>query len=160
MGERLLALWSFEVAAFQLQLYDVEELRPLELVLPAPRHSVRAAVRPKMELSIPRLARGAHPAPVAPLDAVDEILMLGEPLPDLGDAHPPRSAIYAWEPRRGSITVYPQVWFTAETMDLGYQWITRIARDPATGRFVGGGFRIDDFELDETGTQIARRWPA
>jgi hypothetical protein len=39
--------------------------------------------------------------------------MLGEPLPDLGDPCPPRSAIHAWQPRRGSITVYPQVWFTA-----------------------------------------------
>ncbi|MBL8897106.1 MAG: hypothetical protein JNM84_05740 [Planctomycetes bacterium] len=53
VGERILALWSFEGGAFQMRFCDEEQLRP-------------------MDLAIPRLASGSHPAPVAPFVTVDE----------------------------------------------------------------------------------------
>jgi hypothetical protein len=59
--------------------------------------------------------------PRSPWIEVEEILPLGEPLPDPGEASPSRAAIYAWHPQRKEVTVCPQRWFTSATMDLGYQ---------------------------------------
>ena len=50
----------------------------------------------------------------------------------------------------------PQTWFTAGKYDIGYQWITRVTRDPATGRILGGGIRIGNFELAEDGMGLER----
>jgi hypothetical protein len=54
------------------------------------------------------------------------------------------------------VTVLPQNWFTANKFDIGYQWITRVSRDPATGRIIGGGIRIGSFELTENGMGLER----
>jgi hypothetical protein len=66
--------------------------------------------------------------------------------------------IYAIDPGRGTIDVLPQDWFNEGPIDIGYQWITRITRHPATGRLIGGGIRIENFVLDETGRRIASRF--
>lgn len=84
--------------------------------------------------------------------------MLGKPVVETSDQDSPAVAIYAWEPKRGKVTVYPQYWFNGRNMDLGYEWITCIVRDPKTGHFIGGGFRINNFELDDAGTQILQHW--
>jgi hypothetical protein len=52
--------------------------------------------------------------------------------------------------------VMPQSWFTRGGFDLGYQWITRVARDPVTSRIVGDGIRISPFVLTENGCHIDR----
>lgn len=54
------------------------------------------------------------------------------------------------------VCVYPQKWYTRDNFDLGYQWITRVARDPAIGRFVGEGIGINPFILTEDGCHIER----
>jgi hypothetical protein len=160
VGERVLALWSSANAGLRVRLYDGSTLLPIELEPSMAPLRVRSSATPTAELVLRRLEAGTHAAPRSPWIDVAEILLLGESLPDLGETDPARAAIYAWHPQRGEVTVHPQRWFPAATMDLGYQWITRIARHPTTGRFVGDGIRIDIFELDETGTQIARSWPA
>lgn len=53
-------------------------------------------------------------------------------------------------PDRGSCRVYPQDWFNDGDFDLGYEWVTRVTRDPATGRVHGEGIRIHSFVLDDT----------
>jgi len=83
---------------------------------------------------------------------VDELLLFEDGPPDSAAA----ASIYVWRPGSGRITVLPQDWFKAETMDLGYEWITRVDRDPQTSHIVGDGIRICSFELTDSGTQILR----
>ncbi len=53
--------------------------------------------------------------------------------------------------RAVEIEVLPQYWFTDNMFDIGYQWITQVARDPDSKKIVGSGIRVPDFELDERG---------
>ncbi len=52
--------------------------------------------------------------------------------------------------------VYPQKWFNRDDFDFGYQWITRVARDPGTDRIVGHGIRLTPFVLQSDGCHIDR----
>jgi len=72
----------------------------------------------------------------------------------LAEGSAPREAatsIYVWHPGAGSIDVIPLSWFREGTNDLGYEWITRVMRDPTTGHILGDGIRIAPFELDAEG---------
>lgn len=64
--------------------------------------------------------------------------------------------IVALDSNNNIINTYPQKWFTADKFDLGYEWITRITRDKDTGRFIGDGIRIDQFELCDDGMNLLR----
>ena len=52
---------------------------------------------------------------------------------------------------RRQIIVLPQRWWNESDADFGYQWITRVAMEPASGRIVGDGIRISPFVLDASG---------
>jgi hypothetical protein len=67
------------------------------------------------------------------------------------------SSIYAWTPATGTVDVMPQTWFNEGTADLGYEWITRVRRDPRTRHILGDGMRIPPFELDERGRWLRHR---
>lgn len=43
--------------------------------------------------------------------------------------------------------IYPLEWFNKGSFDFGYQWITKIGREPETGAIVGAGVRIGEFVL-------------
>ncbi len=61
-------------------------------------------------------------------------------------------------PKENSVSVYPQDWFNNDKeADFDYEWITRIFKNPETGRYWGRGMRIGVFELDETNRNI-KRW--
>ena len=45
-------------------------------------------------------------------------------------------------------------WFNTEEWDMDYQWISRVARDPKTQKFIGEGIRMGVFQLDETGKNL------
>jgi hypothetical protein len=82
--------------------------------------------------------------------AASEVLLLAE-----GPA--PREAatsIYVWQPATGTVDVIPLTWFREDTNDLGYEWITRVMRDPTTGHIFGDGIRVAPFELDAQGTPL------
>ena len=57
-------------------------------------------------------------------------------------------------PHEGTIDVIPQDWFNRGDYDFGYQWVTRVAREPG-GRIVGEGIRIGAFVLDESGRRVS-----
>jgi hypothetical protein len=78
-----------------------------------------------------------------------ELLVLAAPELD-------QLALYVVSVANGRIEVYPQDWFNRANLDYGYQWVTRVAREPATGRIVGEGFRIEPFVLDATYRRLAR----
>lgn len=85
------------------------------------------------------------------LQAIEELLILC----DSSGVNRPEAmnvglALLVARPKQGIFRIYPQDWFNFADLDFGYQWVTRIARDPHTGRVFGEGFRIDPFELDDT----------
>ena len=85
------------------------------------------------------------------LKAVDELLILcTSSAIARQDGSGANLALLVANPRLSSFSLYPQDWFNSADLDFGYQWVTRIARDPQTGRVRGEGFRIDPFELDGT----------
>jgi hypothetical protein len=53
-------------------------------------------------------------------------------------------------PARSRYRLYPQDWFNNGDFDYGYQWVTRVARDPLTKRIHGEGIRISPFLLDRS----------
>ncbi len=59
-------------------------------------------------------------------------------------------ALLAANPAQGTYRLYPQDWFNAADLDFGYEWVTRVVRNPQTGRIHGEGIRIAPFELDES----------
>ncbi len=86
-----------------------------------------------------------------------EILVLGDNAwirQSVSVGNSARRAIYCLRPRDGEIEVLPQDWFNYAEYDRGYQWITKVARDPDSGRIVGTGMRLRSFVLDESGGNI------
>jgi hypothetical protein len=91
------------------------------------------------------------------IQMVDELLILCD-----SSAIAPREgginanlALLVAKPRQSTYQLYPQDWFNSSDLDFGYQWITRVAREPQTGRVHGEGFRLKPFELDESLRQLA-----
>jgi hypothetical protein len=117
---------------------------------------VYSATAPLAEMEISsRLTAGKHPVEVPPeFRGIDKLLLVGAyPAASNDDA---ACAILVLHPRSGEVTVLPQTWFTANKFNIGYQWITRVTRDPQTGRIIGGGIRIGNFELTEDGMGLER----
>ena len=85
-----------------------------------------------------------------------ETLMLGDnsSIPGTGM----KRSIYCLRPNEEDIEVLPQDWFNLGNFDFGYQWITKVVRDPQSGRIVGTGIRLKSFVLDESGRQIEREF--
>ena len=69
------------------------------------------------------------------------------------------TCLYAVDPARQSVEVFPQDWFNHGKLDYGYQWITCATRDPITRKLLVSGIRIDNFILDETGKRIEQCLP-
>jgi hypothetical protein len=65
-------------------------------------------------------------------------------------------AIFSFRFNLNEVEVFPQKWFNEGSYDFGYQWITRVARNKETGRIVGEGIRLGNFELDSSSTQIEK----
>jgi len=87
------------------------------------------------------------------MQVLDELLLL---------CHSTETSLWIMRPKDGTVDVYPQDWFNHGDYDFGYQWPTRVARDPQTGDIVGDGIRIGLFVLDDSHRQLSmkhlRRW--
>lgn len=55
------------------------------------------------------------------------------------------------KPSENMIEVLPMDWWNHGDYDYGYEWASKIARDPKTGNVVGEGVRILPFLLDKSG---------
>jgi len=64
-------------------------------------------------------------------------------------------ALLEAHPVDSSYRLFPQDWFNRGGFDYGYEWVTRVARDPVTRRVHGEGIRIRPFVLDETLRNLA-----
>jgi hypothetical protein len=115
-------------------------------------HPVISASPPaRMERLVDASEPGRHPAPRLEMCRDDEVLLLAAGPPGEKAA----ASIYSWRAHEGIVEVFPQEWFN-NTLDLGYQWITGVTRDPVSGHIVGHGIRLDPFELDASNTQVKR----
>jgi hypothetical protein len=63
-------------------------------------------------------------------------------------------ALLVANPQLNIFRLYPQDWFNSADLDFGYQWVTRVVRNPRTGRVHGEGIRINPFELDDSLCQL------
>ncbi len=63
-------------------------------------------------------------------------------------------ALFIVRPGENTVEVIPQDWFNKGSYDFGYQWPTRVARDPVTRKIFGEGFRLGRFVLDEAGRGV------
>jgi hypothetical protein len=149
----LLAWRACPSGSIDVRSYRVDRLPPIGFSPPDTTAQDAVGVHALQALRLPHLSAGEHEgyASRQPI-SLDELLLLAHRPGQTDDS--PAVAIYVWRPRSGRVTVLPQAWFTAESHDLGYDWITRVARDPRTGRIVGDGIRIPAFELDDDGLTV------
>lgn len=66
-------------------------------------------------------------------------------------------SIIQLQPKEEKIFLFPQYWFNGDDCDLGYEWITRVVKDPKTGIIYGDGIRISPFELEKDNVTYKRR---
>jgi hypothetical protein len=69
-------------------------------------------------------------------------------------------ALLVAKPRLNTYRLYPQDWFNASDLDFGYQWVTRVVRNPSTGNVHGEGFRIAPFQLDDSHCSLVSNKPS
>lgn len=156
-----LGVWCHEYRNLRLLVFDPNGLKAFSYMdiagwFKASQERLYSATEPLAELEVSAvLPPGTHPLDVpAGLHTVDEVLA---PVSYPAKTHDdPAYAIYAFYLQAGLVEVLPQKWYTYRQYEQGRQWITRAVRDPETHRIVGDGFRIPTFELDESGTEIAR----
>ncbi len=115
-----------------------------------------AATAPISEFSVPTTtSAGTHPFQYPKeFQPVSELLTVSA-LPSTA-ADEASTAIFVLYPNAELVEVLPQKWFTPRTFDLGYQWITRVTRDPESHRIIGDGIRMGSFELTDDGTDMLR----
>ena len=144
-----------------LRVFCVPDLAPLRGDLETLCASMRAERRPfvsstppALEFAIPTTAAAARQPLTFPesLRPIPELLILcassdvdSDPGADRGQL-----GLMIASPRDGAFEIVPQDWFNRGGFDYGYEWVTRVARDPRTGRIHGDGIRIEPFVLDRT----------
>jgi hypothetical protein len=142
-----------------IDLYDIDMLSPLTslmdpLAMKADRICFIARTTPRASVRIPRnLPIGDTPFSFPPeFHTCDPFFVL------VSDPGRDKARIHLWtvDPRAESIRVVSQTWFADGPYDFGYQWITRITREPASGVIVGDGIRIKGFVLNSDGTEFVR----
>lgn len=81
-----------------------------------------------------------------------EILVLANPLtrPNIGEMHM-NLTILAFNFSNNQVEILPQDWYNFGNFDFGYEWVTRVVRNPQNGKIVGDGIRLGKFQLDNSG---------
>ena len=92
----------------------------------------------------------------AQLQSVDELLILCHSSDIPSDRGSVDLALLVAHPRLSHYRLYPQDWFNHSDMDFGYQWVTRMVRNPETGFVHGEGIRIAPFILDDSLRDLRR----
>jgi hypothetical protein len=148
----------------EIFLLEIADLTPLEKTIAEAR--MPRAQGPKIIFNGGPVASVMVPASLkaglnrflfpAPFKTLPEILMLGDNASVPGTSM--KRSIYCMRPNDGDIEVLPQDWFNLGDFDFGYQWITKVVRDPNSGRICGTGIRLKSFILDESGRQVAEEF--
>ena len=147
----------------RIAMFDAGRLKPFEFEAVAgwfkqSTERIYSATAPIADFEFDgMLPQGTHSVEFPPeFRSIDEMQLVSSyPAKTKDDPH---AAVYVAYPQAGLVEVLPQRWFTAKDYDIGYQWISRIARDPQSHRLVGEGVRIGGFELTLDGCEIAERF--
>ena len=156
-------IWCPQGRYIRMALFDAEQLKPFEFESVAgwfkqSTERIYSATAPIADFEFDgMLPQGTHNVQFPPeFRSIDELQLVSSyPAKAKEDPH---AAVYVAYPHAGLVEVLPQRWFTANDFDIGYQWISRVTRDPETHRLVGEGVRIGGFELTEDGCNIAERF--
>lgn len=156
-------VWCPQGRYLRMAMFDAEQLKPFDFEVVAgwfkqSTERIYSATEPVCDFEFDgMLPQGTHPVEFPKeFHGIDEMhLVSSYPAKAKNEPH---AAIYVAYPQAGLIEVLPQRWYTAEEFQLGYQWISRVARDPVTHRLVGEGVRIGGFELTEDGCNLAERF--
>jgi len=150
-----LGIWCPEGRSIRFVCFDLDQLKSFELAEIAgwfkqSSERIYAATAPIAEFEPLELGASTHNIDVPPeLRTVDELIIPAS-YPAKGPDGP-AFALYVFYLRAGLVEVLPQKWFTRSQYDIGYQWITRAARDPESNRIFGECFGVGSFLLDEDG---------
>lgn len=141
----------------ELFVVDTMDLPPLNrditsLCTSTPYYSMSLSVAPeaRMRLETTAVGQARHTRFPDPLCKLEELLILCH---SSGIESPPergRLALIVAHPSRSEYRLFPQDWYNEGAFDFAYQWVTRVVRDPRTGRVHGEGIRINSFILDDT----------
>jgi hypothetical protein len=156
-----LGVWCPEGRHIRLVCFDSALLKPFDLAEIAgwfkqSSDRIYATTAPIAEFEIPlAMPVGMHNVEVpAEFRSVDELIVpTSYPAKSNDD---PAFALYIFYLQAGLLEVLPQKWFTKSQYDVGYQWITRAARDPESQRIFGDGFKLGTFLLEEDGCRFDR----
>lgn len=153
-----LGLWFIQNKQIHLLCFDPEKMPSFNLEgLPPDFKSSQAShytlANPVAEVAIPSTLNAGLHTTLFPeeFSSLQELLIVA---PYTGGKA--AYAIFDLNPSLGEVRVMPQEWFTAAKFDPGYQWITRVVRNPETGKLYGDGIRIGIFELSEDGCHLAK----
>lgn len=156
-------VWCPQGRYLRMALFEADQLKPFDFEAVAgwfkqSTERIYAATAPIADFEFDgMLPQGTHPVQFPEeFHEIDEMYLVSSyPAKSKEEPH---AAIYVAYPRAGLVEVLPQRWFTATDFEVGYQWISRVTRDPATHRLVGEGVRIGGFELTEDGCDLAERF--
>ena len=156
-------LWCPQGRYVRMSIFDAEQLKTFNFEDVAgwfkqSTERIYSATEPVADFEFDgMLPQGTHSVDFPPaFQTIDEMhLVSSYPAKSKEDPH---AAIYVVYPRAGLVEVLPQRWFTATQFDIGYQWISRVTRDPETHRLIGEGVRIGGFELTDDGCDLAERF--
>jgi hypothetical protein len=155
-----LGIWCPEGGSIRFVCFDPDQLKAFDFAEIAgwfkqSSERIYAVTPPIADFEPLTLGALTHNIEVPPeLQTVDE-LIVPTSYPAKSDDDP-AFALYVFYLRAGLVEVLPQKWFTAAQYDVGYQWITRAARDPESQRIFGEGFRMGSFLLEEDGCRLER----
>ena len=165
LGEGRLLIWWHEgnaalgelgkAATIRLTLVDADQLKPIPNLRAAcnemDQHRwpglIPAGIVSSTEVAT-GLAEGVyhHEFPTE-MKEIGELLLLD---PHVG------LRLLVLSPQVARLEVFPQNWFNEGDYDFGYQWVTRVTRDPRTGNVLAEGMRLGLFELDASNRQVSK----
>ncbi|MGE5113462.1 MAG: hypothetical protein ACM3JB_21570 [Acidobacteriaceae bacterium] len=154
-------VWCPEGRNLRFVAFDPDSLKAFEFIEIAgwfknSSERMYAATAPIAEFSIPTtMPAGTNefkfPEEFQPVRELLTVTALPSTAADEASA-----AVFVLYPHAGLVEVLPQKWFTPRKFDLGYQWITRVSRDPESHHIIGDGIRMGSFELNDEGTGLLR----
>jgi hypothetical protein len=155
LSRNRLCLW-YQSTSLHLLIIGTQLLKPLATVQDVEEHrkagkssvDFNSGLVAETEFPIPnKVGKYIHQFPDE-MRPMKELLVLGFVVAD----RPRNSAIYVMKPSENIVEVLPMDWWNKGGYDYGYEWVTKIARDPNTANIVGEGIRILPFLLDQYGT--------
>ena len=156
-----IGVWCPEGRSLRLTCFDPDTLKTFDLAELAgwfkqSSDRIYAHTAPVADFEVPlTLPPGTHKIDVPPeLSTVEELIVPTSYKAMSTDD--PAFALFVFYPHAGLVEVLPQKWFTQSQYNVGQQWITRAARDPASHHIVGECFGVGAFLLEEDGCRLER----